>query len=168
MDALLIGNDRLAWGDRSFRCAIGRNGISAAKQEGDGATPVGLFPFRRILFRPDRIARPETAFDIDPIGPQDGWCDDPTHADYNRQIVRPFSGRHERLWREDHLYDLIIVLGHNDSPPRPYTGSAIFFHVAGDDYPPTEGCVAVKLTDLLTIVGECADGDGLRVTPPQT
>ena len=84
----------------------------------------------------------------EPIAPDDGWCDDTTHADYNRPVRLPHPARHERLWREDGLYDLIAVLGHNDDPVRRGCGSAIFLHVAAPDLRPTAGCIALPLADL--------------------
>ncbi len=132
----------------TLRCALGAGGIRAEKREGDGATPVGLLPLRRVLFRADRGPRPACAVPAEPIAPEDGWCDDPAHADYNRQVRLPHPGRHERLWREDAVYDLIGVLGWNDAPVRPGRGSAIFLHLARPGLPPTEGCIALPGPEL--------------------
>jgi len=132
----------------TLRCAIGRGGIRADKQEGDGATPTGLLPVRRVLWRADRGPRPATALPVEPIAPEDGWCDDPAHADYNRAIRLPHPARHERLWRGDALYDVIAVLGWNDAPVRRGRGSAIFLHLARPDLGPTEGCVALPEVEL--------------------
>lgn len=142
------------------RCALGRGGLVAEKREGDGGTPIGCWPLRRVLYRPDRLAAPCANLPVSAIEPDDGWCDDPGHPDYNRPIKRPFSASHEALWREDGVYDIVVVLGHNDSPPVPGAGSAIFMHVARPNYEPTAGCVALGLSDLrrvLAIVPEdCA------------
>ena len=108
---------------------------------------------RAVPRRPDGPADDNPA--ADRIAPQDGWCDDPSHAAYNRQVTLPFGHSHETLWRADGLYDLIVVLGHNDDPPAPGLGSAIFLHVAAPDYTPTEGCVALALGDLLEVVTGC-------------
>ncbi len=105
-----------------------------------------------MLYRADRVAAPETALTVQPIGPDDGWCDDPAYAEYNRPVSLPFEGSCERMWREDHLYDLVVVLGHNDDPPVAYAGSAIFLHLAKPDYGPTEGCVALALPDMLRVL----------------
>ncbi len=88
------------------------------------------------------------------IGPEDGWCDDPTDARYNRPVRLPYPGRHERLWRDDGIYDVVVVLGHNDAPPRPGAGSAASLHVARPGYGPTEGCVALALDHLLILLRE--------------
>ncbi len=157
---------RFLAGKRLYRCALGRSGIRRDKREGDGATPAGRFPLRRVLYRADRLPRPETALDVAAISPEDGWCDDPDDPLYNRPVRLPYPGRHERLWRRDGLYDVIVVLGHNDAPPVPGAGSAIFLHVAAPDYAPTEGCIALARDDLLKVLAECAPGDALSVAPP--
>jgi L,D-peptidoglycan transpeptidase YkuD (ErfK/YbiS/YcfS/YnhG family) len=132
----------------TLRCALGAGGIRADKVEGDGATPAGLLPLRRVLFRADRGPRPATTLPAEPIAPEDGWCDDPAHADYNRQVRLPHPARHERLWREDAVYDVVGVLGWNDAPVRPRRGSAIFLHLARPGLPPTEGCIALPGAEL--------------------
>lgn len=165
MDLTVSADGLLRSGRRSYRCAIGRGGIREEKIEGDGATPVGRFALRRALYRPDRLDPPETGLSLAPIEPDLGWCDAPADPMYNRQVGLPYPASHERLWRDDHLYDVIVVLGHNDDPPRPGAGSAIFMHVARPDYGPTEGCVALRLPDLLEVLAACEPTDYVRVTP---
>jgi L,D-peptidoglycan transpeptidase YkuD (ErfK/YbiS/YcfS/YnhG family) len=138
--------------DDVWPCAICKGGSTREKREGDGATPIGCWPMRRVLFRPDRVAAPVTVLPASPLSPEDGWCDDPGDTRYNQPVRLPYAGRHERLWREDGLYDILVVLGHNDSPPVAGHGSAIFLHVAGPGYAPTEGCVALAIPDLLTVL----------------
>ncbi len=157
------GKWHAAFGTRRWRCAIGPAGVSADKREGDGATPIGCFQLRRVLYRPDRVARPETVLPVAPLAPEDGWCDDPDDAAYNRPVRLPYAASHERLWRDDGIYDVIVVLGHNDDPPVPGRGSAIFLHVAREDYGPTAGCVALALADLLTVLREAGPGARIRV-----
>lgn len=159
-------DNRLEIGGRSFRCALGKTGVTNAKREGDNATPVGIFPLRRVLYRPDRANAPETALPVHAIAPTDGWCDAPDDPHYNRQVTLPYAASHERLWRDDHVYDIVVVLGHNDDPPVPDLGSAIFLHVARPGHPPTEGCVALALPDLQDVLAQCAPGDTLTVHPP--
>jgi L,D-peptidoglycan transpeptidase YkuD (ErfK/YbiS/YcfS/YnhG family) len=105
-------------------------------------------PLRRVLYRADRVARPVSAVPVEPLAPNDGWSDDPAHPDYNRMIRLPHPARHEALWRDDGVYDIIGVLGWNDQPMVRDRGSAIFLHVARPDFAPTEGCVALALPDL--------------------
>lgn len=131
---------------------FGQGGIRADKMEGDGATPVGMLPLRRVLYRADRTSPPRCAVPVEPLAPSDGWCDDPASPDYNRMIILPHPARHESLWRPDAVYDVIGVLGWNDSPVIAQRGSAIFLHVAREDMAPTEGCVALRLPDLLTLL----------------
>lgn len=156
----------LAWNGHRIACRLGRAGVTRDKREGDGATPVGTWPLRRVLYRPDRLARPVTRLPVAEIGPADGWCDDPRHPDYNRPVGLPHPARCETMWRDDGLYDVVVVLGHNDDPPVAGRGSAIFLHVADLGGKPTEGCVAVALADLLELLADCRPGDLLVVSAP--
>ncbi|WP_135081260.1 L,D-transpeptidase family protein [Terasakiella sp. SH-1] len=149
---LVIQGKTLSFGAKSYPCAIGKGGVRADKREGDGASPIGSFAIRRILYRADRVSKPETRLPVKAIGKQDGWCDDPDHILYNRAICLPFKGSHEKLWREDHIYDIIVILGHNDAPPVAGKGSAIFFHLARENYEGTEGCIAVKQAHMFEIL----------------
>ena len=149
MEAQLDADGSWRMGGARLRAALGRGGVRADKREGDGATPAGRLPLRRVLYRADRVARPRAAVLVTPLAPHDGWCDDPASADYNRLVRLPYADRHEALWRDDALYDVIGVLGWNDEPPVPGRGSAIFLHVARPDGGPTEGCVALPLPELL-------------------
>jgi L,D-peptidoglycan transpeptidase YkuD (ErfK/YbiS/YcfS/YnhG family) len=139
---------------RRVRCALGPAGVieAAAKREGDGATPLGVWPMRRVLYRPDRGEAPATGLPIAPLAARDGWCDDPADANYNRPVVLPYPASCEAMWREDELYDYVVILAHNDDPPVPGLGSAIFLHCAKPDYPPTQGCVALAKPDLLELL----------------
>lgn len=148
-------------GARSFPCALGRSGLIAGKREGDGGTPVGRFAFRRLLYRADRVPHIETRLPARHIDPEDGWCDDPASPDYNRQILLPHAARHEELWRADHLYDLVVVIGHNDDPVVPGAGSAVFLHLARADWSPTAGCIAFTRDDLLSILAQVGPRDAI-------
>jgi L,D-peptidoglycan transpeptidase YkuD (ErfK/YbiS/YcfS/YnhG family) len=145
---------RLVLGGLVLRCALGKGGIRtvAEKREGDGATPAARMPLRRVLFRADRGPPPRCAVPVEPIAPEDGWCDDPGHRAYNRPVRLPFDASHERLWREDPLYDIVGVLGWNDDPVERGRGSAIFLHLARPDFAPTEGCVALDARDLRAVL----------------
>ena len=153
-------------GARRVRCALGRDGVRADKREGDGATPVGLFPLRAVYFRPDRLGQPRSGLPTLALGPNDGWCDDPANIAYNRFVRLPHPGSHERLWRDDRLYDLLAVIGYNDAPPVRGLGSAIFLHVAAADFAPTEGCVALAPDALAEILAACDPASTIRITPP--
>ncbi len=136
----------------TYRAALGRGGVRADKQEGDGATPAALLPLRRVFYRADRVAKPRTPLPVEPLARSDGWCDDASHRAYNTRVTLPFEARHETLWRDDLLYDVCVVLGWNDSPVVRGRGSAIFLHLARPDHAPTEGCVALALPDLLAVL----------------
>ncbi|MES2984827.1 MAG: L,D-transpeptidase family protein [Pseudomonadota bacterium] len=148
-----------------YACAIGRGGIAAAgmKREGDLMTPTGRFALRGCYYRPDRMDAPITALPLTALTPDDGWCDDPAHPLYNQPVKLPFAARHERLWREDHVYDLIIPLGYNDGPIIPGHGSAIFMHLMRDDGVGTEGCIALKRVDLLALLPRLTRGSQVGV-----
>ena len=163
-EALVTPDGRLVLGREVFRAALGRGGIRADKHEGDGATPAGLLPLRRVLYRADRMAIPRAAVPREPIADTDGWCDDPGHTDYNRMVRLPHPARCEEVWRRDGVYDLVGVLGWNDAPVERGRGSAIFLHVARAGYAPTEGCVALALPDLLAVLA--AGVTALRIAPP--
>ena len=158
MEASVAGDGFVRMAGQQWRCAIGRAGITAHKEEGDSATPAGLLPLRRVLFRADRGAPPHTSVPTEPIGPTDGWCDDPVDARYNRPVRLPYPGHHEELWRTDALYDVVGVLGWNTRPVVPGLGSAIFLHVATRDYAPTQGCIALALADLMHLLDRGLSG----------
>ena len=143
---------RFTFASRDIQCALGRAGIRRNKREGDGVTPASTYAMRCVLYRADRLVRPRTGLPLHPLQPDEGWCDDPTSACYNRLIRQPFTGSAEDLWRADGLYDVIAVLGHNDWPVVRGRGSAIFLHVAAADFAPTAGCVGLRQDDLLRIL----------------
>lgn len=134
-----------------------------AKREGDGASPIGSWPVRRVWYRADRGPPPETGLPVIALQPDDGWCDAPGHAAYNRRVPLPFPVSHERLWREDGVYDLIVELGYNDDPPVAGRGSAIFMHIAREDYVPTEGCVALAQADLRAVLKQLTGNSRIEI-----
>jgi L,D-peptidoglycan transpeptidase YkuD (ErfK/YbiS/YcfS/YnhG family) len=135
-------------GGTVLSCAVGRAGISHAKREGDHATPAGTFRLLGGLFRRDRVLRQAWALPIAELKRSHGWCDDPASPSYNRQVALPCRASHEKLWRDDRLYDLVVVIGYNVYPRCKFRGSAIFLHCARPDFAPTEGCVALSYSDL--------------------
>ena len=163
MDLIVTPSSFAIWGGRRLRCALGRAGVSASKREGDGATPIGRFALRRVLYRADRLAKPETALPARPLRRDDAWCDTPADRCYNRPVQLPYHARCEALWRRDHLYDLVVILGYNDTPVRRGGGSAIFLHVARPGFTPTGGCIALSLGDLRRVVGECGAGAAVEI-----
>jgi L,D-peptidoglycan transpeptidase YkuD (ErfK/YbiS/YcfS/YnhG family) len=156
----------LGWatlGGRRWRCTVGAGGIREDKVEGDSATPVGEFPLRRIYYRNDLVVLPKVALPARPISKHDGWCDDPRSPSYNKLVHIPNEWGAEKMWREDGLYDLVVVVGYNDDPPEGEWGSAIFLHIARDDYAGTQGCVAFSRNDLLELLPLLTRDTRLRV-----
>jgi L,D-peptidoglycan transpeptidase YkuD (ErfK/YbiS/YcfS/YnhG family) len=135
-----------------FPCALGRAGCLARKREGDGATPIGQWRVRAVLYRPDRMRRPPTSLPVRAIRRHDGWCDASADRNYNRPVRLPYRASAERLWREDELYDVVVVLTYNERPRVRGRGSAIFMHVARPGYAPTEGCIALARGHLLRLL----------------
>jgi L,D-peptidoglycan transpeptidase YkuD (ErfK/YbiS/YcfS/YnhG family) len=152
-------------GDRAIPCSIGRGGLIAAadKKEGDGATPLGVWPIRGVLLRPDRVALPEgLTLPWRWVRPDDGWSDGVDDPAYNRPVRYPHNFSAEALWRDDGLYDVIVVLGHNDAPVVRQAGSAIFWHCwRGGDA--TEGCVAIAKAEMLALLSRLRPGDALEI-----
>lgn len=148
MVEFLLQGGTLRGAGLTLRAAHGRGGITSQKREGDGATPAGLLKLVRILYRADRLAPPCCAVPLEPLSPNDGWCDAPADAAYNKPVRLPYPASHEELWRADGVYDIIGVLDWNLAPVLPGRGSAIFFHIATPDYAPTAGCVALNMPDM--------------------
>jgi L,D-peptidoglycan transpeptidase YkuD (ErfK/YbiS/YcfS/YnhG family) len=141
-----------------FAGALGRGGCRARKREGDGATPIGSWVVREVLYRADRVGRPRTGLPTRAIRPADGWCDAPQDRNYNRRVRHPYPASAERLWREDPLYDVVAVLGYNDRPRMRGRGSAIFMHVARPGLAATEGCIALARQELLRLLERLGRG----------
>ena len=169
MDLEVSYNDgrwQARFGKHLWRCAIGSGGVRGEKSEGDGATPAGCWPIRRVFYRADRLEPPATVFPCDPLQPHDGWCDAPGDPQYNTLVRLPYGARHESLWRDAEVYDCIVVLGYNDSPVRDGAGSAIFLHVARKDFAATEGCVALPRGDLLEFLSTASKSSQVCVALP--
>jgi L,D-peptidoglycan transpeptidase YkuD (ErfK/YbiS/YcfS/YnhG family) len=160
---------RITGPDFDQPCGLGKGGVIAAtkKHEGDGKSPIGSWVVRKGWYRPDRLLRPLSEIIFDPLGPRDGWCDDPNDIAYNRPVLRPYPASHEALWRDDGLYDLVIALGQNDDPPVAPLGSAIFLHCAKYDQDgaikPTLGCVSIARTALESLVQHLCPGDVIEI-----
>lgn len=160
---LLVTPTSLSFNGSLYSVVLGRGGIVGNKTEGDGGTPEGIFPLRRVFYNPSRITRPITNLPLVTIAGDDGWSDDPQDPAYNTWVKLPHAYGHERLWREDSLYDIFIEVGYNDGPAIPHKGSAIFIHTA----PPsgfTQGCVALSRQDLLQIIPSLLPDTHIKIT----
>lgn len=158
---------QISWGGKNASCRIGRQGFVAEtdRREGDQKTPLGSYGFRFGLYRADRLARPESALVMRALHINDGWCDDPQDVAYNRFVRLPYGARHETLWRTDEVYDIILVISHNDSPPQAGLGSAVFVHLARPDGQGTSGCVAVDRTVMMDMLTYIRAGSPLQIEP---
>ncbi len=155
----------LVLGSLRFRCALGRSGRVAVKREGDWGTPIGSYALSHGYYRPDRVARPRSALPFSRLRPEDGWCDAVGDRNYNRKIRHPYPASAEHMWREDDLYDVVVVLDHNMRPRIQGGGSAIFMHVARPGYKPTAGCVALRRDHLLRLLTRLRRGTRLVIHP---
>lgn len=149
------GDRRRGWlmaGNATIPVALGRGGIRADKREGDGGTPRGVFCPVRLWWRADRHARPATLLPVRTIRPYDAWCEDPVSRHYNRAIRLGDGDDGDRLCRDDHLYDFIVEIDHNTRPRVPFRGSAVFLHLARENFGPTAGCVAMTRPAMLQLL----------------
>jgi L,D-peptidoglycan transpeptidase YkuD (ErfK/YbiS/YcfS/YnhG family) len=149
------GDPRRGWltaGGQTFSVALGRGGIRANKREGDGGTPRGIFRPRQLWWRADRHPRPRTFLPVRAIRPDDAWCEDPQSRHYNQPVRRDRGQGGDRLRRDDHLYDFIVEIDHNSSPRIAGRGSAVFLHLAREDFSPTAGCVSMTEGAMLRLL----------------
>lgn len=149
------GNRSRGWlscGTLTIPVALGRGGIRANKREGDGGTPLGRFRPLRLWWRADRAPRPATKLPLRAITPRDGWCEDPADRHYNQPITLQPGQSGDRLRRDDHLYDYIIEIDHNQRPRVAGRGSAVFVHLARDNFGPTAGCIAMRKSAMLQLL----------------
>jgi L,D-peptidoglycan transpeptidase YkuD (ErfK/YbiS/YcfS/YnhG family) len=144
----------LKYKNLKFRCALGKAGIKKKEKEGDNITPIGIFKITKIYYRADRIKNITTSIKKIKIKKSMGWCDDPNHNSYNKQIKLPSKYSHEKLYRKDNLYDLILVLNYNTNPIIKNKGSAIFLHISRDTYKRTKGCIALKKKHLILLISK--------------
>ncbi|MBM3617421.1 MAG: hypothetical protein FJX23_02630 [Alphaproteobacteria bacterium] len=156
MNLRVISAGKIEFNDKIYPISTGKNGFSVEKREGDNCTPIGTYALRECWYRADKIAAPVTNLPLRVIQPDDGWCDAPEHPAYNTHVKLPFAASHEKLWREDDVYDVVVPMGYNDAPIVPGKGSAIFMHVARPGYVGTEGCVALALPDLLEVLKDAS------------
>ncbi len=165
MDLIVRSTGTATWNGKPLRCALGRAGPTQQKREGDGATPAGILPMRRVLYRPDREAPPPTRLPRAPLAQDVGWCDAAGDPLYNRPVKLPYPAHAEAMWRDDALYDLVVALGWNDAPVAAGRGSAIFLHLAAPGYAATEGCVALARADLLAVLAGADAASRVVVAP---
>lgn len=149
----------------SWPCRVGKGGFVPQDEgrEGDHKTPLGSYRLRFGLYRADRLPPPKSALNFRPLRQDDGWCDAESHPAYNRFIRRPFAASHEALWRDDGAYDIILVMSHNDDPPKPGLGSAVFLHIAQADDRETLGCIALAPENMVRLLPHLFTGQVVTI-----
>jgi L,D-peptidoglycan transpeptidase YkuD (ErfK/YbiS/YcfS/YnhG family) len=151
---IVKNSGQLEYKNLNFRCALGKAGIGVKKIEGDNVTPKGIFKITKIYYRSDKIKNIKTLLRKIVIKKNMGWCDDPNSNFYNKEIKLPSKFSHEKLYREDNLYDLVAVLDYNMDPVIKSKGSAIFIHIASKSYKKTKGCIGLKKKHLIKILSQ--------------
>ena len=147
----LKNKDKLSVDDFKFRCCIGKSGTKKIKIEGDNSTPKGIFTLGTLYYRKDRVKKPVTNLKTKIIKSNLGWCNDPMHMFYNKEIKIQKKIRHEKLYRKDQKYDYLLVINYNIKKTFPNKGSAIFLHLT-KNYHQTAGCIALKKNDFLILL----------------
>ena len=151
MRIILKNKETLLCDDFVFKCTIGKKGITSKKFEGDKKTPRGIFSLGPVFFRKDRIDDPITKLRKIEIRKNMGWCDDIKSKKYNKLIKINNNIKHEKLFRKQNIYDLLVPINYNTSNPKKNKGSAIFLHLT-NNYKKTAGCVALKKRDMLILI----------------
>ena len=151
---IFINQKYLTFKNYKAKCAIGKKGIGSKKKEGDLITPRGKYKVKYILYRKDRIKKIQSEMSVIKIEKNMGWCDDPRSRNYNQLINLPSNYRHEKLFKKENTYDIVLVLNYNMRPIKKNKGSAIFIHVSKKNFKKTQGCVAIQKRYLLKIVKE--------------
>jgi L,D-peptidoglycan transpeptidase YkuD (ErfK/YbiS/YcfS/YnhG family) len=153
----------LIFNNFKFRCALGKSGIKKKRREGDFITPKGNYKLIKIYYRADKIQNLKTNLKKIKIRKNMAWCDDPKSNFYNQLINLPTKFRHEKLYRNDNLYDLIIILNYNMRPIIKNKGSAIFIHVAKRNYTPTQGCIALSKIHLRALLKNINKNEEIKI-----
>ena len=152
MTIYLKNKYRLQVDDFTFKCCIGKNGLSKKKKEGDKKTPIGRFSIENLYYRSDRIKKPPTKLKCVKIKKKMGWSDDPLNQkNYNKLVFINKGTKCEKLYRKDHKYDLIIPIKYNYLKPIKFKGSCIFIHLT-NNYKATAGCIGLRKKDLLIMI----------------
>ena len=151
MKIIIIKKDTLLYDEFKFKCSIGKNGKTTKKIEGDNKTPKGLYTLGPLYYRKDRLPKLSTKLKKIKIMKNFGWCDDVKSKFYNKPIKTNINVRHEKLYRNDKKYDLLIPIEYNSKKPKKNKGSAIFLHLTSN-YKKTQGCVAIKEKDMLILL----------------
>jgi L,D-peptidoglycan transpeptidase YkuD (ErfK/YbiS/YcfS/YnhG family) len=156
-------SENLSFKKLKFKCSLGKNGVTKNKVEGDKCTPSGVYRLKQVFYRADRINKITTNLKKIKIKKNMGWCDDPSSKRYNRLIKIPYKFSHEKLYRKDHIYDIVVILNYNMNPVVKKRGSAIFMHITKKNYLKTLGCIALKKSDLLEILNKVKKDNIIKI-----
>ena len=148
--------------NKIYKCAIGRNGVKKKKLEGDGCTPEGTYSLGPLYYRNDRIKKLKTYFNAIPIEKDMFWSDDPKSEYYNK-LIRFKDSSYENLYKENHTYDIILIINYNIAPTIKEKGSAIFLHLAKKDFSATSGCIALRKKCLFEILEKLDINNKIRI-----
>ena len=152
MTIILKNKETLKFDDFYFKCCIGKKGLSITKKEGDKKTPMGEFSLGYLYYRKDRIIKPITKLKCVSIKRDMGWCNDQMNKKYYNKIIKINKKvKHEKLFRKDYKYDLMIPINYNTKIRKLGAGSAIFLHLT-NNYKPTVGCVAISKKDFIILL----------------
>ena len=160
---ILINKNYLTYNKLKIKCAIGKKGIGYKRKEGDLITPSGQYKIKFLLYRKDRV-KILTKLKKKVIKKNMGWCDDPKSVHYNKLVKLPFAHKHEKLFKKENIYDIILVLNYNMNPIKKGKGSAIFIHIANNNFKKTEGCVAIKKPSLLKLIKEINPNTKVKIS----
>ena len=160
---ILINKNYLTYNKLKVKCAIGKKGIGYKRKEGDLMTPLGEFNIKYILYRKDRV-KVSTKLKKKVIKKNMGWCDDPKSKQYNKLVKLPFAYNHEKLFKKENIYDIILVLNYNMNPIKKNKGSAIFIHVAKNNFKRTKGCVAIKKISLIKLIKKISSYTKVKIS----
>ena len=155
--------ENLIFKNLKFKCSLGKNGVTKNKIEGDKCTPSGTYRLKQVFYRADRIKKFSTNIKKIKIKKNMGWCDDSSSKRYNQLIRVPTKFSHEKLYRKDGIYDIIVVLNYNMNPVIKKKGSAIFMHIAKKNYSKTLGCIGLKKNDLLEILSKVKKNNKVKI-----
>jgi L,D-peptidoglycan transpeptidase YkuD (ErfK/YbiS/YcfS/YnhG family) len=154
----------LKYKNLKFRCSLGKGGVGKKEMEGDNITPIGSYKLVNFFFRKDRIDKINSKIKFKEIKKNMGWCDDPKSKKYNQLIKLPSKLSYEKLFRKDHLYDLLIVLDYNMKPVIKNRGSAIFIHLATKYYNSTKGCIGLKKIDMIELIKKIKKTELIKIS----
>ena len=151
MTIIIKNKDTLLIDEFRFKCCIGKNGIKKNKVEGDLSTPKGNFSLENLYYRKDKLNKPITKLQVKEIRSDFGWCTDNKSNSYNKRIINNKKLKHEKLYRKDYKYDLLIVVNYNRRKIIKNKGSAIFIHLT-KNYNKTLGCICINKKDFMILI----------------